>query len=236
MAGDAFEYEGRDLEAMAFAPNYHRWIRDLFGDALRGDVAEIGAGTGSFTAALLEANPESLVAVEPASAMHAQHVRRHAADARVESLHGTIAALEARERRYDAIVYNNVLEHVADDRGEMRRARALLKRGGVLLVFSPALPWLMSEFDRSVGHERRYRRHDLGVRAREAGYVVERLHYVDFAGIVPWYLFMVLGRGMLDPRKVSLYDRIVVPVMRRLEGLLRPPIGRNVLLVARNPG
>lgn len=235
MAADAFEYEGRDLEAMAFAPNYHRWIRDLFGDALHGDVAEIGAGTGSFSSMLLEAATGSLVSVEPAAAMHAQHARRHAGDARVESLHGTIAVLEARTRRYDAIVYNNVLEHVADDLGEMRRARALLKPGGALLVFSPALPWLMSEFDRSVGHERRYVRRELGARAREAGYAVERLHYVDVAGIVPWYLFMVLGRGMLDPRKVALYDRVVVPVARTLEGWVRPPIGRNVLLVARNP-
>jgi SAM-dependent methyltransferase len=236
MAGKAFEYHGRDLEAMAFAPNYHAWVCDMFGAALRGDVAEIGAGTGSFTTVLLAFAATSVVAVEPAESMHRLHAQRHAGDARVESVLGTIEVLERRERRYDAVVYNNVLEHIDDDVGEMRRARALLRPGGALLAFSPALPRLMSDFDRSVGHVRRYVRGELGERARAAGFGIERLHYVDIAGIVPWYLFMVLGGGMLDPRKVALYDRVVVPVMSRLERLWRPPVGRNVLLVARSSG
>jgi hypothetical protein len=34
-------------------------------------------------------------------------------------------------------------------------------------------------------------------------------------------------------RSVTLYDRVVVPPMRLFEKLLVPPIGKNVLLVAR---
>jgi hypothetical protein len=32
---------------------------------------------------------------------------------------------------------------------------------------------------------------------------------------------------------VALYDKLVVPLVRPLEKLIKPPIGKNVLLVAR---
>jgi SAM-dependent methyltransferase len=234
--GPDVDYEGHDLEAMACAPNYTGWIRDEFALHLRGRVAEVGAGTGTFTAALLGLGLERIVAIEPAPSMHARVAARYAGERRVATFHGTLADVVASGERFDAVVYNNVLEHIGDDAGELAQARDALRPGGALLVFSPALPCLMSDFDRSVGHVRRYRKAGLGTLARDAGFRVERLHYVDIAGIVPWYLFMVLGRGMLDPRKVGTYDRLVVPIVRRLERLVRPPIGRNVMLVARNPG
>jgi len=235
MTQAAFRYEGRDLEAMAHAPNYHAWIRDEFAGDLLGDVLEVGAGAGSFTDALLAAAPHSLTSIEPSAEMHALLLARHGSNPRVEIGHGTSADVSRAGRRYDAIVYNNVLEHIRDDVDEMRRSFGMLRAGGALLVFSPALPRLMSEFDRRVGHVRRYRRRELGERAEQAGFRVERLHYLDLPGILPWWLFMVVGGGMLNPRNVGLYDSIAVPVVRRLERLVRPPIGRNVLMVARRP-
>lgn len=233
MNGGSFDYEGRDLEAMAHAPNYHAWIRDELAGCLKGDVLEVGAGAGTFTQALLAASPRSLTSIEPSPAMHALLVARHGGDPRVTVRPATTSELEAGTARFDAIVYNNVLEHIADDLAEMRRAHSLLRPGGTLLVFSPALPWLMSAFDRRVGHVRRYRRRELGKHAESAGFRVERLHYVDLPGILPWYLFMVLGGVMLNPRNVGSYDTYAVPLVRRIERLVRPPIGRNVLMVAR---
>jgi hypothetical protein len=34
---------------------------------------------------------------------------------------------------------------------------------------------------------------------------------------------------------VTLYDRWVVPLMRRVEDVVKPPIGKNLLLVAHKP-
>jgi hypothetical protein len=49
-------YFGKDLEAMSFANNYHRWILSEFLPYLGSSVAEVGAGTGSFSSLILEAN------------------------------------------------------------------------------------------------------------------------------------------------------------------------------------
>ena len=61
----------------------------------------------------------------------------------------------------DSIVYINVLEHVEDDQTELRMAHSVLASGGRLLVFVPAHEWLMSRFDRKLGHFRRYTRESL---------------------------------------------------------------------------
>ena len=55
MDNDKQAYFGKDLEAMSFAVNYHQWIVDEFAPYLGSEVAEIGAGTGNFSAFLLDA-------------------------------------------------------------------------------------------------------------------------------------------------------------------------------------
>lgn len=226
-------YLGRDLEAMAFARNYSRWIADAFRPWLGGTVLEVGAGSGTFAALLAESRLDALHAIEPSAEMYPMLAARFADTPRVVTAQATLAEWRSTNAaRYDAIVYNNVLEHVEDDRAELACVREALAPGAALCLFVPALPWLMSDFDRSIGHYRRYTRRGLGDLLAAAGLSVERLHYVDLAGILPWLVSMRWLRGGLDRRKVALYDGIAIPVVRRLEALMRPPIGRNLVAVA----
>jgi proline dehydrogenase len=47
--------------------------------------------------------------------------------------------------------------------------------------------------------------------------------------------YRLLKSSELEPRAVAAYDRYVVPAARRLEARLRPPLGKNVLLIAEKP-
>ena len=53
-------------------------------------------------------------------------------------------------------LYLNVLEHIADDAAELGWPRPPCGPGGAVLVFGPALEWLYSELDYRAGHYRRY--------------------------------------------------------------------------------
>jgi SAM-dependent methyltransferase len=136
---------------------------------------------------------------------------------------------------FDSILYINVLEHVDDDRAELANAWQALKPGGHLLVFVPALQWLFSDFDTQVGHLRRYGRAALKAEAQAAGFAIVKARYFDMAGVLPWYINFVLLRRPMGSGSVSLYDKVVVPASRFLESLLPPPIGKNILMVARKP-
>jgi hypothetical protein len=112
-------------------------------------------------------------------------------------------------------------------------ANRALRVGGHLLIFVPALPWLFSEADKNVGHFRRYYKKNLVKLVEDAGFSIKKAHYFDFAGILPWYVNFVLLKNSFNPSSVALYDKIIVPPMRVIEKLLRPPIGKNVLIVAK---
>ena len=217
---------------MGSADNYRRWIVEGLAPYLGKKVAEVGAGIGSITRVILERPIERLVAFEPSSNMFPQLAAAVRGEPRATAVHGLFGAGQAGQA-FDSVAYVNVLEHVEHEREELSAAHAALRPGGHLLVFVPALAWLFSDFDREVGHFRRYSKDGLERVVEHAGFEVVESRYFDLAGVLPWYVhFTLLGRGM-GRGSVSLYDRLVVPPMRILERLGRPPIGKNVLLVAR---
>lgn len=227
-------YEGRDLEAMDLAVNYRRWIIDEFRPFLGDVVAEIGAGSGAFTRDLAPFVRRRLYGIEPSGEQFPHLAQVAAAGPEFVPLQGVLSDhVERLAEGLDAVIYTNVLEHVEDDLGEVRRAAGLLRAGGHLCVFVPALPMLMSAFDRRIGHFRRYRRAGLAALAHGAGLSIVRLKFMDSAGALPWLIAMRLLRGDLSPGRVALYDRAVVPWLRVLERWVTPPIGKSLLLIAR---
>ena len=154
------------LDSLQDADNYADWIYDLCEPHLGTEVLEIGAGHGELTQRLV---PGRFVTATDLSKRCVDELQaRYDGMANVDVRHADIAAL-GDDRRYDSVVLVNVLEHIPDDLGALRDLRALLKPGGRLIVFSPAFEGLYSDFDRKIGHFRRYRRSQLVTVADRAG-------------------------------------------------------------------
>jgi SAM-dependent methyltransferase len=226
------QYPGKELEAMSFALNYHRWIVDEFESYLGETTAEVGAGVGSVSKLLLRTRIKRLVAFEPSPNMypHLEQELRH--EQRARAVNDFFSPRYAREG-FDSIVYINVLEHIEDDQTELGNAFEILRPEGHLLLFVPALAWLYSDFDKQIGHFRRYEKTALSGLVRDVGFALVRARYFDLAGIIPWYVNYVLLRHSMGSASVSLYDKLVVPTIKLIERSLTPPIGKNVLLIAR---
>ena len=232
-------YAGKDLEAMSFAVNYHRWILSIFEPYLGKRVVEVGAGTGSFSELLLERHLESLSLVEPSTSMHQQLCRR------MEELNPSVTvktyndvfenvAEQIRSSvQPDSIIYVNVLEHIADDVNELKMINQSLDAGGRLFIFVPALSWLHGSMDHQLGHFRRYTRTELEKKCVAAGFKVMLSRYFDVMGVLPWWVkYRLLRSKEMEPGAVRFYDRRVVPIAKTLETTITPPIGKNVLLIA----
>lgn len=226
------QYFGKDLEAMSFAKNYHAWILSEFAPYLGKRVAEIGAGTGSFSHLLLQSGIEHLEAFEPSKNMFPLLQSALEKDPRAKT-HQVFFQGQEYINSFDALCYVNVLEHIDDDLQELSQARQALRDNGHLLIFVPALQWLFSKFDKKVGHFRRYDKSSLAHLVGRAGYSLVSTKYFDIAGILPWYINFVLLKNTLGGGSVSLYDRGVVPIMRIVEGLWPAPVGKNILLIAK---
>lgn len=232
-------YAGKDLESMSFAVNYHRWILSIFEPYLGKRVVEVGAGKGSFSELLLERRLESLSLVEPSAAMHQQLYRRMEelnALATVKTYNDVFENVAEQIRsteRPDSIIYVNVLEHIEDDVNELKLINGTLDSRGRLFIFVPALRWLHGSMDRQLDHFRRYTRTELEKKCAVAGFRVLASRYFDAMGVLPWWVkYKLLQSNAMEPGAVRFYDARVVPVARRLEAIVRPPIGKNILLVA----
>jgi SAM-dependent methyltransferase len=232
-------YVGKDLEAMLFAVNYHRWILSLFEPYLGRRLVEVGAGTGSFSQLLLERQIESLSLVEPSTDMYQQLCRRMdqlrpAINLKTyNQIFEQVAPQIRTAEKPDSIIYVNVLEHIADDVAELRYINDALEPRGRLFIFVPALQWLHGSFDRQINHYRRYSKTELQQKCLAAGFKVNTSRYFDFFGVLPWWVkYRLLQSNRLDPGAVRFYDQRVVPVARSLESRFKPPLGKNVLLIA----
>lgn len=233
------EYIGKDLEAMDFAERYHRWILDLMLPYMGVDIVEVGAGTGSFSRMLLSTRPSSLTLVEPSKMFDSLEANLSTVDVptKIRLVRDVFVNVAGDIGRPDTILYVNVLEHIEDDAVELRAAGNALAVGGRLLIFAPALSFLYSDFDRQIGHFRRYGMKDLKRKCEAAGFSVLNARWFDLPGIAPWLVKYRLMRSLtMESAAVHAYDRFAVPVIRRLESVFPPPVGKNILLVAEKRG
>jgi len=108
---------------------------------------------------------------------------------------------------------------------------------GTLLLQVPALGWLYGTLDELAGHYRRYDRKGLQTMLTQAGFEVQQIYYFNSFGVIPWFInARILRPRTLSNRSVGLqikvFDRFIVPVLRRSEKLVRLPLGQSLIAVA----
>jgi 2-polyprenyl-3-methyl-5-hydroxy-6-metoxy-1,4-benzoquinol methylase len=235
----AQSYPGTELEAMSGASNYYRWILEIFKPYLGAHVVEVGAGLGSFSQLILNHHVcETLSLVEPSDSMYETLAARAGqlnTSVIIETYHATfVKAAQLIKSRHapDSIIYVNVLEHISDDRAELRAVCQTLSPSGRIFIFVPALQWLYGSFDERVGHRRRYSKAELEEKLHRAGFKIIMSSYFDFPGIAPWWFKYRLMRSVtMEPGAVKFYDRFIVPAVRRVESIVPVPIGKNVIAI-----
>jgi SAM-dependent methyltransferase len=237
--GETFQYPAHDLDAMEAADKYYDFLIDLMKPYLGRHIVEVGGGRGTFARKLLERHmPASFVLMEPdqtnVEAARSLLSGKQTADSSISVLQGFSDRLwSGLEHQPDTIVYVNVLEHVEKDALEIEKASQALRPGGVIVAFSPAMAVLYSEFDRELGH---YRRYSLAAKKQlftEAGMTIRDAFYLDSPGFFAWFLaFRVFRFRTLKSRHVGLYDRLIFPMVRLIEPLKWIWFGKNVFVVA----
>ena len=229
-------YPGSELSLFAQATTWKRYFKRQVDAYLVGVVVEVGAGLGHTTRILCDGRQRRWICVEPDPQLFKELVRSV----------GTLqvpTAVEAREGSLrdlvdvsaDAIVYCDVLEHIEDDRAELAMAATRLRPGGHLVVLGPAYPWLYSDFDRGIGHWRRYTAATLA-RLTPASLRAERFWYLDSVGVMASLANRALLRQPLpSPSQLRVWDRVLMPLSRVVDPVVRYRFGRSVIGVWRKP-
>ena len=228
-------YIGGELDLFALAKNWKAYIKREISRYVTGDVLEVGAGIGATTIALHDGTARRWVCLEPDERLARRLKARLVPCERRSTTNVIVGSLRTFSDRpsFDSILYIDVLEHIEDDGAQINAAARLVRSGGHVVILSPAHHWLFSEFDKSIGHLRRYNKADLRS-MMPCGWLEVKLTYLDSLGV-----FLSLGnalglrQAMPTQPQVRLWDTICVPTSRIVDRLFHGTIGKSVLAVWR---
>ncbi|MEJ7894486.1 MAG: class I SAM-dependent methyltransferase [Solirubrobacteraceae bacterium] len=242
-AGEFGRATGRTLEddSEQDQRRYRAYQFELISRHCGPSVLEVGAGLGEFASQFRGLRRHVVTDVDPACVAHMKHrfADRAEVEARQLDLQDASAGVGAS---VSTVVAVNVLEHVQEDSAALRSLAAIVEPGGTIVLWVPGYMQLYGEFDRRVGHVRRYTPDTLRAAIVGAGLEPTDVHPVNLLGGIAWWLAVRRGgvgdAGRSPARRRALtrtYNRLVVPVTRTLESRITPPFGQSVLGVATVP-
>ncbi len=183
----------REAEALrGFDPQDHWYYASKsyplfreFGEALAENgrkplpVADVGAGDGVFTRAIIRRFPGSVSRATLVDSGYASEETSLMDGVAVDRVRVLPSPLDAR-----LILLMDVLEHVERDWEFLREVASCARPGTRFFITVPAFRLLWSKHDRYLGHFRRYRLAELVALCRGAG-LVPRARFYFFATIFP---------------------------------------------------
>lgn len=226
-----YRYEGSELLRLGEElKNYNAAIADIIVRASppSAKMLDFGAGFGTLTEAVAArlGKPEC---VEP------DPRQREVLEGAGFTCYATIEAIP--QESYDLVYSSNVLEHIEDDLEALRRLLRVLRPNGKIVLYLPAFQSLYSAVDAAIGHYRRYDARMIAELLRDAGFVPERVYYVDVLGFIMGWIFKRIANnvGSVNSNTMRIYDRLIFPITRMIERFVRPPFGKNVVAIASRP-
>ena len=183
------------LDAMEAAPQFNEWMYESVKPWLGARVAELGVGRGNLSKHIRKHEHVLLTDYRIDYLTELQRKWADQRDLRIGKLDMTAREdyEQLREFAPDSVVFLNVLEHIEDDRAVLRSLMDTVPAGCRVVVLVPYNMKLYSEFDRALGHFRRYAQGELEGKMREAGFEVEKQFFFNKFGIFAWYVANTLG-------------------------------------------
>ncbi len=224
-----------DQEKMAAADNYFAWQRRLVAPELGRRIVEVGCGIGNFTRFLLDRDAVYALDVDASCVERLRTRYPNQANLYVQvSAPGSRAFEDLRRFLPDSCVCLNVLEHIEDDLAALRSMSSVLVPGGVIVLLLPAFQCLYGPIDRNLCHYRRYTRRSVLDLAAAAGLQIRNLHYMNAIGFFGWWAnARIFRRSKQSAMQIKIFDRLIVPLLSRIERLIRPPFGQSLFVVLR---
>ena len=231
MSQAAFEYIGNELKLFAAAKKWKQYAAGLIKPFIKGDVLEAGAGIGSNTALFFTDAVSSWVLLEPdkkfATALE-KTLQENKLAGNCSVFNGYSNQLK---KKFDSILYIDVIEHIENDKAEIATAIELLNSGGHLIVLSPAHNFLRSRFDKAIGHYRRYSKKTLLDIANEK-VRIEKILYADSIGLtVSLANKFLLQQQYPTKKQIHFWDSYIIPVSKILDRILMYKAGKTVIAV-----
>lgn len=222
--------------------NYRNYQYNLISSYIGKSILEIGTGDGGFTEQLLakKNDIQSLLSIEPSVTLFESHIK---ADKYPSNFKFDCIDLFDLEKEYnlyfDTAILIHVLEHIKQDREALSFIHSFLRPGGRVLIEVPAMQWLFSQHDISIGHYRRYNKSSLINIVDTTKYKIEKIWYQDPIGLIGSLLYFKFKKIKLKSEEGQklfqtqgkLYDNYIIPFEEYIEKYITFPFGLSLTMI-----
>jgi SAM-dependent methyltransferase len=143
--------------------------------------------------------------------------------------------------KYDGGILLDVLEHIKDDVEFLRTSAKYVKRNGIIIINTPALQTLYSNYDKEVGHVRRYNKESMMKLINNAGLEPLKISYWGMT-LLP---IAILRKRLIANKKSDIIKTGFKPAGKIQDFILRmlmnienafpwnPPIGTSLVAICK---
>ena len=132
--------------------------------------------------------------------------------------------------KFDLIILADVLEHIQNDKLQLSRIYNLLAPDGLLLIYVPSCQFLFSTFDESIGHFRRYSRDSLLSILPHSCKLITLKSFDSVGFFLSFANKLILKSPSPSLAQISFWDKVVIPLSRVVDKLLRYKFGKNIFV------
>ena len=223
------KYDGYELGYFDNANNFRNYQLKLIKKFLRKNLAEVGPGQGGLTN-YYKKFVDKIYLIEPEKKLY-KILKKKYKNKSIKIKKNTIRNIN---KKFQTIIYFDVLEHIKNDLNEVKEAQKKLDKKGYLIFSVPAYQYFYNNFDKSVGHFKRYNRNDFIKIGKKTGLKIEKLIYYDTVGL----LFLILNKIFsLSEKNLKFkikFWNFFIPISRLIDFVTFNKFGKSLLCVYRN--
>ena len=222
------KYPGKELEIFDKATIWRKYIYYLTKNYLKDNILEIGAGLGSFTKGYYKKFQN--ITLTDLDEENVNTLKKNFSEEKNIKICSNF--INEIEGKFNTIIYLNVLEHIESDKDEIMMAEKKLNQNGHLVILVPAHQKLYSEFDKAIGHCRRYNI-NFFKQNKFKNLKLEKLIYLDFFGYFLYFFNNIFFKKDVYPTpfKILLWDKIFTPFTVIIDFLIGYSAGKNILCI-----
>lgn len=216
------------LETLSRCGKYSKLLISFFDKYLGNEVLEIGSGIGNITRLLLKEGRTVIpsdIDKESLKKLNSQYGN---------SIYLDITSKPPKKfiEKFDSLVVLNVLEHIKDDLGTLKNVSKLLKKDGHLILLVPSHMFLYSEYDKKVGHERRYSLVETKEKIIKSGFKILKLNFVNKIGALGWFYNFKIRKRKKFPKPLIFSINAVSKLIKIIDFLIPFPFGLSIICIA----
>tara|TARA_B100000886_G_scaffold150531_1_gene102332 strand:+ start:1071 stop:1751 length:681 start_codon:yes stop_codon:yes gene_type:complete len=224
------DYSGWELKFFDASKNFRNYQYNLVKDFIGKKILEVGPGTGNFAENFLLKKSENIYLAEINKDLALDLENKFKDNKNVSILPKKINEINIF---FDTICYFDVIEHIKFPEEELSEALNKLEKNGHLIVIVPAYNYLFSDYDKAVGHYKRYEKQFFIDYIKKNNLKCEKLIYFDSIG----YMFLLLNKIIKSKKSsvgfATLIWNLLIPLSKLIDMITLNYFGKSLLCIMR---